>query len=267
MFNNLIESSSHKTELKRRGSYFLFTTATYLVLFAVAGVLSIYAYDARLEEPASEIVMISPLDYQPPAPAEHQPAPSQPSSGSNKPLRPVRQIAMASVNQPQVAPQTISAKPNTNLPVPLDGVYDLGDRDADPVGVAGSGRNNGTGEGAIGGRGVPQIDVGTPPTQPPPVERVTPKVIHKRVLNGEAILLPKPPYPPMAKQMRIQGAVSVQVLIDEGGKVVSARAVSGSPALVHAAQQAALNARFSPTKLGDQPVKVSGVITYNFILQ
>src|SRR5687768_17874683 len=69
MFNNLIESSSHKTELRRRGSYFLFTTAIYVVLFTVAGVVSIYAYDARLEEPPIEIVMLSPLDYQPPAPA------------------------------------------------------------------------------------------------------------------------------------------------------------------------------------------------------
>src|SRR5688500_20190900 len=65
MFNNLIESSSHKTELRRRGSYFLFTTAIYAVLFTVAGVVSIYAYDARLEEPPIEIVMLSPLDYQP----------------------------------------------------------------------------------------------------------------------------------------------------------------------------------------------------------
>ena len=265
MFNNLIESSSHKTELKRRGSYFLFTTATYVVLFAVAGVLSIYAYDARLEEPASEIVMLSPLDYQPP-PA-HKPAQLTPSGGMNKTTKPVREIEMARVNQPQVAPKGVSAKPNTNLPVPVDGNYKIGSHDADPVGVAGSGRSNTPGDGGTGGTTVPQIDVGTPPTQPPLVERVKPKVIHKRVLNGEAVSLPKPPYPPMAKQMGIQGAVSIQVLIDESGKVVSAKAVSGSAALVHAARQAALNARFSPTKLGDQPVKVSGVITYNFVLQ
>jgi TonB family protein len=67
--------------------------------------------------------------------------------------------------------------------------------------------------------------------------------------------------------MRVQGMVSVQVLIDETGKVVSAKAVSGNPVLMPAAQQAAYGARFSPTKLGDQAVKVSGVITYNFVLQ
>jgi TonB family protein len=172
---------------------------------------------------------------------------------------------MASVNQPQVAPETISAQPNKNLPVPATGIYRIGDHDADPVGVAGSGSNR-TGGSTIASAGVSQIDVGTPPVKATPVE-VKPRVIHKRVLNGEAILLPKPPYPPMAKQMKIQGAVSVQVLIDESGKVVSAKAVSGSAALVHVAEEAALRARFSPTKLGDQPVKVSGVITYNFVLQ
>jgi protein TonB len=55
------------------------------------------------------------------------------------------------------------------------------------------------------------------------------------------------------------------VLIDENGSVVSASAVSGHPLLRAAAVQAARGARFSPTKLSGQPVKVSGVITYNFV--
>jgi TonB family protein len=87
------------------------------------------------------------------------------------------------------------------------------------------------------------------------------------VLNGLAVLLPKPSYPGIAKQVGVQGAVNVQVLIDETGKVISAKAVSGSALLKPAAQQAAMGARFSPTRLGDQAVKVSGVITYNFVLQ
>jgi protein TonB len=70
----------------------------------------------------------------------------------------------------------------------------------------------------------------------------------------------------MAKRMRLQGSVSIQVLIDEQGRVISAKAVSGSPFLTIEAQKAAMRARFSPTRLGDQPVKVSGVITYNFVL-
>src|SRR5688572_3543029 len=127
MFNNLIESSSHKTELRRRGSYFLFTTAIYVVLFTVAGVLSIYAYDARLEEPPIEIVMLSPLDYQPPAPAPiNRPPASVPQDNSRAPAVAERRDPMVSVNVPQVVPNAVSAQPNTNPPVPDRGGYKVG---------------------------------------------------------------------------------------------------------------------------------------------
>jgi protein TonB len=66
--------------------------------------------------------------------------------------------------------------------------------------------------------------------------------------------------------MRTSGVVSVDVVLDESGKVVSANATSGPSILREAAVQAALKARFSPTKLSGQPVKVSGVINYKFAL-
>jgi protein TonB len=87
------------------------------------------------------------------------------------------------------------------------------------------------------------------------------------VLNGKAISLPKPPYPPIAKAAHASGTVVVQVLIDENGAVVSAHAVSGHPLLQAVAVNAAKQARFSPTKLSGQPVKVTGVIQYNFVAQ
>ena len=52
----------------------------------------------------------------------------------------------------------------------------------------------------------------------------------------------------------------------ETGKVIAASATSGPSTLREAAVQAALKARFSPTKLSGQPVKVSGVINYKFAL-
>jgi TonB family protein len=90
------------------------------------------------------------------------------------------------------------------------------------------------------------------------------KTISGGVLNGKAISLPKPPYPPIAKQANASGTVVVQVLVDEEGNVVTARAVSGHPLLQTAAVTAARGAKFSPTKINGKPVKVSGVITYNF---
>jgi TonB family protein len=93
------------------------------------------------------------------------------------------------------------------------------------------------------------------------------KTISGGILNGKAISLPKPVYPPIAKQARASGTVAVQVLIDEEGNVVSASAVSGHPLLRAAAVAAARGAKFSPTKLSGKPVRVSGVITYNFTLE
>jgi protein TonB len=61
--------------------------------------------------------------------------------------------------------------------------------------------------------------------------------------------------------------VNVQVTVDETGSVVSARAVSGHPLLHAAAVAAAKQARFAPTLEGGEPVKVSGVLTYNFVLE
>lgn len=85
------------------------------------------------------------------------------------------------------------------------------------------------------------------------------------VLNGKATSLPKPAYPALAQATRAAGTVTVQVTIDESGNVTSARAVSGHPLLQQAAVQAARQAKFSPTKLAGQPVKVTGVLNYNFV--
>jgi protein TonB len=92
-------------------------------------------------------------------------------------------------------------------------------------------------------------------------------IVSGGVLNGKAISKPQPVYPPIAKAARASGIVTVQVLVDESGRVISASPVSGHPLLQQAAVAAARQARFSPTLLSGQPVKVSGVLTYNFVLQ
>src|SRR5919106_3190398 len=101
MFNNLIESSSHAKEFKRRGSFLLFTTATYVILFVVTGVISIYAYDAHLEEQTLEITLISPQDFAPqpdPAPASQPNRPRETSNNTNAIAE--RATPMLSVNHP-----------------------------------------------------------------------------------------------------------------------------------------------------------------------
>jgi protein TonB len=265
MFNNLIESSSHAREFKRRGSFVLFTTATYALLFIVAGVISIYAYDARLDDQNIEITMLSPMDFAELKPTPNSPKSTPPKGNNNKQNYAERASAMANVNQPTIVPETTSAKPNKNLPIPETGLYRVTGRDFDP-GVTG-GLGGPANDSEVGSQAVRAIDIGTPPPSQPPIERPIPRVVSKGVITGLALALPKPAYPQIAKQARADGAVNVQVLIDENGNVISAKAVKGHPLLLAAAQQAAYGARFSPTKLGDQAVKVSGMITYNFVLQ
>lgn len=105
-------------------------------------------------------------------------------------------------------------------------------------------------------------------SEPPPGPTPRPilKPVSGGVLNGMALSLPAPAYPDTAKRMRIAGTVTIDVVIDENGRVVSAEANGGPVTLREAAVQAALRARFSPTKLSGQPVKVSGVINYKFAL-
>ena len=64
--------------------------------------------------------------------------------------------------------------------------------------------------------------------------------------------------------MHVSGQVTVEVTIDESGKVIAAQATGGHNLLRDAAVQAARQARFTPTVLSGKPVPVSGVIIYNF---
>jgi TonB family protein len=104
---------------------------------------------------------------------------------------------------------------------------------------------------------------------PPPGVKIRPanyRLVQRTegVLNSKAVSLPKPIYPTVAKSMGVVGTVSVRVSIDVTGRVIAAKAVSGNPVLHQAAVAAALKAKFTPTILSAQPVKVSGVIDYVF---
>lgn len=264
MFNNLIESSSHRSEYRRRGSFFLFTTASYALFFVIAGIASIYAYDARMEDQTPELATIMPLVELPTeAPKVATPdRPVTPKNGGNKQTFFERKEPMSRVDQPTVTPDKISTTPNPGLPLPKGpGQVVFTDRDVNP-GEPGDGGTNAAGSNAV--RTPPVLAITEPPPAQPPRK---PPVISKGVITSEALSLPKPMYPEMAKLMRLQGKVTIQVLIDETGKVISARVLDGDPLFKQAAERAAYQARFSPTRLSDQPVKVSGVISYNFVLQ
>ncbi len=90
-------------------------------------------------------------------------------------------------------------------------------------------------------------------------------IISGGVMNGKALFLAHPEYPPSALMIRVRGTVAVLVLIDENGDVVQAKALRGNLLLIPASLRAAKTSKFKPFVLGSGDVlKVSGVILYNY---
>ena len=85
------------------------------------------------------------------------------------------------------------------------------------------------------------------------------------LLCGKAISLPKPPFPEEAKAAKASGVVVVDIVIDEEGRVIWAKAIEGHELLQPVSVSAACRARYSPMKVSGRAVKANGVITYNFV--
>jgi hypothetical protein len=83
-------------------------------------------------------------------------------------------------------------------------------------------------------------------------------------LNAKAISLPQPVLTEEAKRVKATGRVSVRVIVDEDGKVVSAVALNNVAALRDAAQAAARQALFKPLVMGGITVRFTGVLNYDF---
>ncbi len=259
MFDNLVESGSHKQDLGRKGSFILGTVAIYAVLFITVFVVGIIWYDARLGEQDLELTTLVA-----PVPVPQQVQPDKPQEA--KPVKveqnvDVRKELIADVSRTELVPKEVSAKAS-DIPPVRRGVTTVVGTESSNAAAPISGPGNGTGIVA----GPTKVNIADePPPPPPPAPPRAP--ISGGVLNGKAISLPKPAYPAIARTAHASGTVVVQVVIDENGNVISAHAVSGHPLLQAVAVAAARGARFSPTKLSGQPVKVTGVITYNFVAQ
>lgn len=84
--------------------------------------------------------------------------------------------------------------------------------------------------------------------------------------QAKPICLPKPKYPATAKAVGASGDVQVQMTIDENGKVIEAKAITGHPFLKLAAEKAALQAKFEPILISGKPIRITGIIVYKFTM-
>lgn len=273
MFKQLVESGSHRTDLARRGTFFAGTLVCYSLLLVTTGIASVYTYNAQLDNQNLELVtLVSPV----PMPPVDQARPNElrPASAPrhNNVIERIDLIARLDTNTKP--PDTISTKPNTTPEMPRYGRVLLSNRNTGdelsggPTGPASPAHYAPPAQPRVvleeGVDVAPPVKHTATPAPSPAPERIR---VSSQVLSGKVLSKPAPPYPVIAKQVRAAGPVTVEIVVDEQGRVISAQATSGHPLLREAARMAALQARFSPTQLNGQSVKVSGVITYNFVLQ
>lgn len=271
MFNQLVESRSHRAETRRNSRFFLGTLGLYALLIAALGVVSVYAYDVHLEQAsAEELIIVTPVPLlTEDTPCTARPDPPNNVAGSNSTRElPMRSNLIADTRTP-LMPDKVSTIPSNALPIP-NSDFVLGPKDTNPIGgIPGPVNETRSLTASEGGIRIKEAEIIDPPPPTPKPTIAPPKkpLNLSSLITSKVISKPVPPYPTPAKAVRAQGPVTVEILVDEQGRVVSARAMNGHPLLRLAAQQAALQARFSPTILGNQAVKVTGVITYNFVLQ
>jgi protein TonB len=173
-----------------------------------------------------------------------------------------RQFDAGRLMAPKAIPKEIAMIKEDELPPSAASVGVVG---GVPGGVPG-----GTPGGVIGGI-IGSVPTAAPPPPPPVKEApkaVTPKQIRVggNVQSAKLISQPRPVYPPLARQARIQGVVKFNAVIGRDGAIQNLTLVSGHPLLVPSASEAVRQWRYQPTLLNGEPVEVVTVIDVNFTL-
>ena len=275
MLNQLIESKNHHAENARKNS-FLLTTLGVLVAVLLSGwTYSLFAKNFGMGtgdfELSSLVAPIAPTEAEPPKPEPEERKPEREQTANNDESLMVKEkIARMedSLNKP---PKIEDARQLNSTPLKPSDWDKYAEGPENKYRPSSEGTENGSGLNQTntsktddeGANKAPDVVV-----KPKPAATVENKPDSRPksggVLNGIATNLVKPIYPPTARAIGITGAVNVQVTIDENGNVISAVAASGHPLLRAVAVNAARQSKFTPTFLSGKPVKVTGVIIYQF---
>lgn len=282
MLDKLVESKDNKEENKKLRKFLLATSTITIsgVIFAL--IFSLFTQSLAM---GGENINLSSL-ITPAAIPEDNPAPPEPvkkdikKKTTNKVVK--NQIITRKQNMlrldesPKEVPNKVSTTQNTSKARPNTN-FKIARVDSEPPQVSSVSTNartkNAEITGSFGdGKPTPKVENEKPkikktipkPPPPPKVKKKKKVIVSKGVVNGKASRLVKPTYSAAAKAAQIRGRVTVEVLINENGKVVSAKAVKGHPLLRSNAVSAAKRSMFTPTYLSDEKVKVRGLIIYNF---
>jgi protein TonB len=249
MFDRLVESSRQKQD-RRAGGYLVVTSLIYALALVVFVALAVIGFNPVLVDERSFLARVT----LPPIPAN--PLPAHPDRDRRTVFTPDH-IFRPSVEVPEtILPETdVSEIRHINLP---PGPLSPAAVDISPSLI----RHE-----TAGPVPPPPASTPTPKIEPAPVGKTGPSKVSEGVLQGGAIKKVRPDYPEIARKNRIGGLVQVQVLISEDGRVMEAFIVNGHPLLRNAVIEAARRWIFAPTTLSKVPVKVQGVLSFNFMLE
>lgn len=279
MLDNLVESKSSAGENKREAGFLITTLFIVVALFLTTLTYSLFAKDLGMDDGGGlELsTLVAPVieAETPPAPeVRKQPEENRAAATAESNIV-MRREAFAPIDRTTKPPADTNGQKGVQSwakdakigPVDLNpsGQNNLPSRGGDNQPGVGIDANNTTPEKEVE---PPQITPKqSPKSIPAEVEpkKEKPRMVTGGVVNGKATNLVKPQFSAAARTVKAGGAVNVQVVIDEKGNVISASAVSGHPLLRKSAEDAARASKFTPTFLTGQPVKVTGVIVYNFV--
>ncbi|HXU09909.1 MAG TPA: energy transducer TonB [Blastocatellia bacterium] len=254
MFDQLVVSSRQRRR-HTTGKFFLLTSTMYLFAIASAFVVSVLAFDPKLADLNEVTIIRLPATFlNPPPPPYCGPGPTSHDTTRPDYLRVQRFEDLGNTRAELIPPMTT---------VDHFGV-DAGAGSAD--GPAGPPAGFGVIGGDAKGDAPPRPDPPKPKPGVQPTPDQKPMRVVSQILQGKAIERVVPVYPELMKKIRLQGDVSIEVIVSPDGRVESARAVSGHPMLASAAVDAARRWRFGPTLLNGIPVRVTGVIVFVFRL-
>ncbi len=254
MFTDSLVESTENTQRGRSSKFVVLTGLAYCSVLFVFAILSVVWLNPSLADELSIDTMLVP-----PLPQAAEPQVATPRQERVK-SDPVVTTFTPPAKAPESIPDPMSVKSEPVIVSVSHGI---------PNGVPGAPVSNVFSPEVKGPEPLPP-----PPPRPTPMPEPTlkpepPKQIKVSggVLAGTAISKVQPVYPLIAKAARASGAVLVQVLISEEGQVIEASVVGGHPLLREASLQAARQWKFKPTELTGVPVKVQGILTFNFTLQ
>jgi protein TonB len=275
MLEQLVESKNNSRETKTRGGFLLTTFMLVAILCFSAVLWSLFAMNVGIGDGELEISsLVAPIAPAQDAPPPPEPVQKQENTSPNAVSETTRQTNTLRLDENPIIPTEISVVPNTQKARPKEPFTITNGAELTkniPSGRTVNEERKGNGGGL--GEGEPKTPVDTEKDDSPEIKKTIvketkqPTMVSKGVINGQAKSLPKPAYSAAAKLVRAAGEVNVQVTIDESGNVISAKAVSGHNLLRADAEKAARSAKFTPTYLSNQPVKVTGIIIYKFALQ